>query len=248
MIKEFEFEGKTIEDAINAGVEKLGIERENANYDIVSTPKSGFLGIGSKPAVVKFNVEVEDEAVSETPKVKEVKKETKKEIKKETKEEIKSSVVSDDTVSAAVDFLKNVLEKMSVKVESFDTRTEDNEIFIDIKSSEKGFIIGRRGENLDALQYLTTLAANRNSSEHVKIALDIGGYRDERVKTLENLALRLASKAKKTHRNVSLEPMNAYERKVIHSALQNDKSITTFSVGEEPNRKIVISCKPKKDA
>lgn len=246
MIKEYEFEGKTIEEAINAGVEKLGIERENANYDIVSTPKSGFLGFGSKPAVVKFSVEQPDEVVADKPE--EVKKEIKKEIKNEVKTEKKPSSVSENSVAAAVDFLKNTLEKMSVSVEDLETRTEGNEILINIKSSEKGFIIGRRGENLDALQYLTTLAVNRGSSEHVKIALDIGGYRDERVKTLENLALRLAAKAKKTRRNVSLEPMNAYERKVIHSALQNDKTITTYSVGEEPNRKIVISCKPKKDA
>ena len=243
MIKDYEFEGKTIEDAINTGVEKLGVERENANYTIVSTPKSGFLGFGSKPAVVKFSIEQPDEVSVAEPE-----KSTKKEIKSAIKEEMKDSEISDKTISAAVDFIKNVLEKMSVSVEDFETTTEGEEIFINIKSSEKGFIIGRRGENLDALQYLTTLAVNRNSGEHVKIALDIGGYRDERVKTLENLALRLAAKAKKTRRNVSLEPMNAYERKVIHSALQNDKSITTYSVGEEPNRKIVISCKPKKDA
>ena len=129
----------------------------------------------------------------------------------------------------------------------FETHIENNEIFLNIVSEDRGFIIGRRGETLDALQYLTMLAVNRNSNEHYKITLDIGSYRAERVKTLENLAFRLAAKAKKTRRNVSLEPMNAYERKIIHSALQSDKSITTYSVGDEPNRKIVISCKPKKE-
>ena len=244
MIKEYEFEGKTTEEAINTGCEKLGIERENADFNVVSLPKSGFLGFGSKPAVVKFSVEQPDEVKAD--KIKEVKKENKKEVRKD-KSDNKSSTVSEKSVAMAVDFLKNVLEKMAVSVEDLETRTEGNEIFINIKSTEKGFIIGRRGENLDALQYLTTLAVNKGGNEHAKIALDIGGYRDERVKTLENLALRLAAKAKKTKRNVSLEPMNAYERKVIHSALQDDKSITTCSVGEEPNRKIVISCKPKKD-
>lgn len=237
MIKEFEFEGKTIEEAINTGVENLGIERENASYEVISTPKSGFLGFGAKPAVVKFCIEVNDNEIEE-----------KKEPVKEKTTVKKCQDVSENNISAAVDFMKTTLEKMSVEVEGFETRTEDNEIFINIKSEEKGFIIGRRGENLDALQYLATLAVNKNSDSHVKVSLDIGGYREERIKTLENLALRLAAKAKKTRRNVSLEPMNAYERKIIHSALQNDKSITTYSVGEEPNRKIVISCKPKRDA
>lgn len=247
MIKEYNFEGKTIEDAINAGVEQLGIERENANYEVVSTPKSGFLGFGSKPAVVKFKVE-EKESVKEAKPAREPKKEASVEVKREVKAERKACEISENDVKAAVDFVRSVLEKMNVSVSDLETKTVENEIFIDIKSEEKGFVIGRRGENLDALQYLTTLAVNKNSDSHVKISLDIGGYRDERVKTLENLALRLAMKAKKTRRNVSLEPMNAYERKVIHSALQNDKSITTYSVGEEPNRKIVISCKPRKDA
>ena len=106
-----------------------------------------------------------------------------------------------------------------------------------------GAVIGRRGETLDALQYLTTLAVNRSSEEYFKVSLDTENYRSEREKTLVSLANRLAAKAKRTKRNVSLEPMNAYERKIIHSALQDDKEVSTFSVGDEPNRKIIISPK-----
>ena len=245
MLKKLEFEGKTVEDAINKGVESLGVEREDIEFEIVQREHKGILGIGSKPAII--SITIDDGQPEEAPApVKEEKKPEKKEApKKEKKEE---AVPADMTkgVKAAQDFLNGVFSKMGVKA-LFETHIEKNEIFLNIVSEDKGFIIGRRGETLDALQYLTMLAVNRGSSDHYKITLDIGSYREERVKTLENLAHRLAAKAKKTRRNVSLEPMNAYERKIIHSALQNDKSITTYSVGDEPNRKIVISCKPRKD-
>lgn len=246
MLKRYEFEGKTVEDAINNGVASLGVEREDIEFEIVQREHKGILGIGSKPAIIAISV---DDGQPEEAPVVEEKKPEKKEIKKKEVEKKEAEPVPADMTKgadAAKDFLNGVFSKMGVKA-LFETHIEKNEIFLNIVSEDKGFIIGRRGETLDALQYLTMLSVNRGSSEHYKITLDIGSYREERVKTLENLAHRLAAKAKKTRRNVSLEPMNAYERKIIHSALQNDKSITTYSVGDEPNRKIVISCKPKKD-
>lgn len=242
MLKRLEFEGKTVEDAINNGVASLGVEREDIDFEIVQREHKGILGIGSKPAIIAISVDDGE------PEVKAAPAEEKKPEKKENKEAEAVTPAADMAkgTEAACDFLKGVFSKMGIK-SLFETHIEKNEIFINIVSEEKGFIIGRRGETLDALQYLTMLAVNRGKNEHYKITLDIGSYREERVKTLENLAHRLAAKAKKTRRNVSLEPMNAYERKIIHSALQNDKSITTYSVGDEPNRKIVISCKPKKE-
>lgn len=242
MLKRLEFEGKTVEDAINNGVASLGVEREDIEFEIVQREHKGILGIGSKPAIIAISVDDGE------PEVKAAPSEEKKPEKKESKnaEEVTPAADMAKGTEEACDFLKGVFSKMGIKA-LFETHIEKNEIFINIVSEEKGFIIGRRGETLDALQYLTMLAVNRGKNEHYKITLDIGSYREERVKTLENLAHRLAAKAKKTRRNVSLEPMNAYERKIIHSALQNDKSITTYSVGDEPNRKVVISCKPKKE-
>lgn len=236
MIKRLEFEGKTVEDAINNGIESLGVERENVDFEIVQREHKGILGIGSKPAIIAIMIESDEPEIKEEP-VKVEKKAVK------AKEVIPSS---NDVSDKATAFLKEILSKMGIEA-SFETRVEKNEVFVNISADHKEYVIGRRGETLDALQYLTMLAVNRGSGEHNKITLDIGNYRAERVETLENLARRLAAKAKKTRRNVSLEPMNAYERKIIHSALQNDKSVSTYSIGDEPNRKIVISCKPRKE-
>ncbi len=161
---------------------------------------------------------------------------------------VKVSVIEDDEIKAggigaqAEQFLQNIFEKMGLPVE-IATTVEENEIKVEMTGDEMGAVIGRRGETLDALQYLTTLAVNRSSEEYFKVSLDTENYRSEREKTLVSLANRLAAKAKRTKRNVSLEPMNSYERKIIHSALQDDKEVSTFSVGDEPNRKIIISPK-----
>lgn len=239
MIKRLEFEGKTVEDAIENGVASLGVEREDIEFEIVQREHKGILGIGSKPAIIAIMVESD-----EPEEVKEEK--PMKAEKRNAKQEKKESKVSSDAENQATAFLGSVLSKMGID-SSFETKVEKNEIFINITADHKEYVIGRRGETLDALQYLTMLAVNKESGEHHKITLDIANYRAERVETLENLARRLAIKAKKTRRNVSLEPMNAYERKIIHSALQNDKSVSTYSVGDEPNRKIVISCRPRKE-
>ncbi len=240
MTKVLEFEGKTVEDAINAGVASLGVDREEINFEIIEREHKGIFGIGSKPAKIAITIECEDE-VEAAPEVKEKKPATEKKAEKEIPSE-----KLDECKKKACEFLTGIFSKMGVQA-MYETRVDKGELLINIVSDDKGFVIGRRGETLDALQYLTSLAVNKGSNDHCKITLDIGNYREERVRTLESLARRLAAKAKKTRRNVSLEPMNAYERKIIHSALQNDKSVTTYSVGDEPNRKIVISCKPKKE-
>ena len=179
MLKKLEFEGKTVEDAINKGVESLGVEREDIEFEIVQREHKGILGIGSKPAIIAITIDDGQPEEAPAP-VKEEKKPEKKEApKKEKKEE---AVPADMTkgVKAAQDFLNGVFSKMGVKA-LFETHIEKNEIFLNIVSEDKGFIIGRRGETLDALQYLTMLAVNRGSSDHYKITLDIGSYREERV-------------------------------------------------------------------
>lgn len=223
MRRQIEQEGKTVEEAMKLGLEAIGLSEAEVTVEIIEREKSGFLGIGSKPAKVKLTaLEEQDEPAAEVP--------------------AEKPVENSEAGKKAKEFLSNVFEKMNLEVK-IEYTTGEKEIRINLSGDEMGAVIGRRGETLDALQYLTTLAVNKSSEDYYKISLDTENYRSEREKTLQNLALRLAEKAKRNRRNVSLEPMNAYERKIIHSALQDDDMIQTYSVGEEPNRKIIISPK-----
>lgn len=144
----------------------------------------------------------------------------------------------------AKEFLTNVLKEMNVKTEikiKFDTVSNILDIYLE--GNDMGVVIGKRGQTLDALQYLLSLVVNKRTDEYIKIKLDTENYRERRKETLENLARNIAIKVKKTRKPVSLEPMNPYERRIIHSALQNDKSIQTYSEGEEPYRKVIIDNK-----
>jgi len=140
-------------------------------------------------------------------------------------------------------FLKSVFEAMNIQVE-MSLQENEREVVINLRGPEMGVLIGRRGETMEALQYLVNLSANKNQEVRKKIIIDIEGYRSRREETLQKLALKLADKAKQRGRNVVLEPMNSQERRIIHTALQGRDDIYTFSEGEEPYRKIVIS--PKK--
>lgn len=223
MRRQIEQEGKTVEEAMKLGLEAIGLSEAEVTVEIIEREKSGFLGIGSKPAKVKLTaLEEQDEPTAEVP--------------------AEKSAENSEAGKKAKEFLSSVFKKMNLEV-NIEYTTGEKEIRMNLSGDEMGAVIGRRGETLDALQYLTTLAVNKSSDDYHKISLDTENYRSEREKTLQNLALRLAEKAKKNRRNVSLEPMNAYERKIIHSALQDDDMIQTYSVGEEPNRKIIISPK-----
>lgn len=148
----------------------------------------------------------------------------------------------------AAEFLNKVFEAMDITAGlQIELDEEENVMNIDMSGSEMGILIGKRGITLDSLQYLVSLVVNRNTENYVKIKLDTENYRERRRETLENLAHNLAHKVKRTHRPVSLEPMNPYERRVIHSALQKDKYVETHSEGDEPYRKVVITLKPGVD-
>jgi spoIIIJ-associated protein len=140
-------------------------------------------------------------------------------------------------------FLSDVLNAMGIEVEIEVLNNESNTLDINLKGSEMGVLIGKRGQTLDSLQYLTSLAVNKHSEEYIKVKLDTENYRKRRKETLENLARNIAFKVKRTKRPVTLEPMNPFERRVIHSALQNDRYVNTHSEGEEPYRHIVITPK-----
>jgi len=150
--------------------------------------------------------------------------------------------LKDDSVEKAVDFLYDIFEKMHIAVHISVEENEDT-ITLNIEGKDGGIIIGRRGETLDALQYLVSLVVNKDRETYKRIILDIENYRDKRRETLVNLANRLAEKVISSRKSIALEPMNPYERRIIHSALQDNKRVRTYSVGDEPNRRVVISLK-----
>lgn len=142
------------------------------------------------------------------------------------------------------EFLEKVFDAMNLTVEILIEKEEESNIInVELKGDDMGVLIGKRGQTLDSLQYLTNLAVNKNAESYVKVKIDTEDYRKRRKETLENLAKNIAYKVKRTKRPVSLEPMNPFERRVIHSALQNDKFVTTHSEGEEPYRHVVVTLK-----
>ena len=143
----------------------------------------------------------------------------------------------------AKEFLSGLFEKMNESNIKIDTQLTDDVLKIELSGDDMGIVIGKRGETLDALQHLTSLAVNRGDESFAKVSLDTENYRKKRVEALESLAHKLAEKVKRTRRNTTLEPMNAYERRIIHSALQDDEYVTTYSVGQGINRKVVIALK-----
>ena len=149
-----------------------------------------------------------------------------------------------DTVDNIREFLENVFSAMNMEVTIDIKKAEDDKVYeVELSGKEMGLLIGKRGQTLDSLQYLTNLAVNKHSDGYIKVKLDTEDYRQRRKDTLENLAKNIAYKVKRTKRPVSLEPMNPFERRVIHSALQNDKYVTTYSEGEEPFRHVVVTLK-----
>jgi len=148
----------------------------------------------------------------------------------------------DTAADKAEEFLTDIFDKMGVKA-GMEITEEDDSLFIKVKGKDIGIIIGRRGETLDSLQYLTSLVVNKSEKRYVRVVLDVENYRQKREETLVKLANRLANRVVKYKKSVTLEPMNPYERRIIHSTLQDHSKVETYSVGEEPNRKVVITLK-----
>ena len=202
-----EFSAKTVNDAIIEACQKFTVASDKLEVEVVEEGSSGFLGIGSKPAVIRAKV--------------------------------KSSITD-----IAKDFLDDVFRAMSMVVVS-DIKYDKDEKTMDIELSgdEMGVLIGKRGQTLDSLQYLVSLVVNKDMDDYIRVKVDTENYRQRRKETLENLAKNISFKVKRTKRAVSLEPMNPYERRIIHSALQNDRYVTTHSEGNEPYRHVVVTIK-----
>lgn len=202
-----EVSAKTVGDAITDALVRLGVTSDQLEYEVVNEGSTGFLGFGSKPAVIKAR-------------------------KKYSPEE------------NVREFLTNVFDAMHLDVEIASKYDEENGLIdVEFKGNEMGVLIGKRGQTLDSLQYLTNLAVNKQTDHYVKVKLDTEDYRKRRKDTLENLAKNISYKVKRTKRPVALEPMNPFERRVIHSALQNDRFVSTHSEGEEPYRHVVVTLK-----
>lgn len=238
-----EFSAKTVDDAITAACQDFFVTSDKLDYEVLEEGSSGFLGIGAKPALIKARVKEDKEIVKES--VKEPVKEVLKEEKKFVKETAKvSNVDTREVEEAAKKFLGEVFDAMEMEV-IVDAKYDDAEkaLDVDMRGEEIGILIGKRGQTLDSLQYLVSLVVNRGQADYIRVKLDTENYRQRRKETLENLAKNIAYKVKRTKRPVSLEPMNPYERRIIHSALQNDRYVTTHSEGEEPFRRVVVSLK-----
>lgn len=234
-----EFSAKTVDDAITAACQDFFVTSDKLDYEVLEEGSSGFLGIGAKPALIKARVKEDKEIVKES--VKEPVKEEKKFVKETAKV---SNVDAREVEEAAKKFLGEVFDAMEMEV-IVDARYDDAEkaLDVDMRGEEIGILIGKRGQTLDSLQYLVSLVVNRGQADYIRVKLDTENYRQRRKETLENLAKNIAYKVKRTKRPVSLEPMNPYERRIIHSALQNDRYVTTHSEGEEPFRRVVVSLK-----
>ena len=238
-----EFSGKTVDDAITEACQNFTVTSDRLDYEIIDKGSSGFLGIGFKNAVIKARVK--DENSSSDTKIKEAVSEKKAVENKDDKKEVDIKADVNKTVKAESDndpkeFLDKVFNAMGMNV-NIKVEQIGNDMDIELSGDEMGVLIGKRGQTLDSLQYLTSLVVNKGSNEYIRVKVDTENYRKRRKDTLENLAKNLAYKVKRTKRPVTLEPMNPYERRVIHSTLQNDKYVSTHSEGDEPFRRVVIT-------
>ena len=220
MIREAIAKGETVEIAFANACRELGVETTEAEFEILELPQKKTFGLfGGAPARVRAYIE-EPDPVPEKPE----------------KEER-------DPAQEAAAYLKSVLGEMGLPEATVEIRPVEAGAELVLGGDDIGFIIGHRGETLDALQYLASLVANHADGSYFRITLDVGNYREKRKETLESLGKKMAARAVKTGRNSSLEPMNPYERRIIHSAVQTVEGATSKSVGEDPYRKVVISSK-----
>ena len=295
-MNEITVSAKTLDDAITEASIQLGVASDQMEYDVIEKGSAGFLGIGSRQAVIRARIKksVTEEIKAEEIKPEEIKKEFKKEFKKdrkdfgghkerkeykeykkdskkdfkkepkkefvkenktetvsavtaaapvqEEKKELHVAVVTEETQKICEKFLQEVLQAMGMgEVNIVSSIDEEGALAIEMNGENMGILIGKRGQTLDSLQYLTNRVANKSQDGYVRVKLDTEDYRKRIKQTLENLAKNIAYKVKRSRKPISLEPMNPYERRIIHSALQADDRVSTHSEGEEPYRRVVVT-------
>lgn len=310
------YTAKTVDEAITKACLEFGVTSDRLDYDVVQEPASGFLGIGSKPAIIKARPRTEEELKKEQKAIEEEEKKDQESVVIKALESSERTVLTSDVIEQraaaaaaktggkeeeegsyrdqrshgrrdhdhryerrnryereevshepsrpkpervivekseekvdemkqkATDFLNSVFQAMNLTVTlEADYNQQEGALNLTFDGEEMGILIGKRGQTLDSLQYLTSLVVNKGKSDYTRVKLDTEDYRSRRSETLNNLARNIAFKVKKTHRPVALEPMNPYERRVIHSALQRNPFVETYSEGEEPYRHVVVAPK-----
>ena len=261
-MRTIEATGKTIEDAVRSGLVRLGLMEEEVTIEVLAEPKSGFLGFGSKPAKVRltekarknapiYDIEEEERKAAppaeskaaEAAPAEDVTAETPKEPVEEPAavevEPAEETFTAEEAAAKAKAFLQDVLRNMGIEV-MIEKMIKSDKIILHLHGKNLGILIGKHGQTLDALQYLTNLTTNQGEETRHFIMLDVENYRQRREETLKQLAVRLAGRAKRSGEKVVLEPMNGYERKIIHVALQNEAHVRTESEGQDPYRHVVI--------
>ena len=261
--------GKTEEEAIRKALQQLQMDRDDVSVEILERAKSGFLGIGSSPARVRVTYGQEEPEAPAAPVQPEKKPEKKPEPRPQPKpqqpkpqkaeapkaapkapEAPKAAetpaapaqeLCQDDNARRITEFLTGLLEHMDSPAQVKVTETEKGRYSVVLECQKLGQLIGRRGETLDAIQQLTNYAVNSGREKRIRVHVDAENYRAKREQSLESLARKVAGKVTKYRRSVTLEPMNAYERHVIHAALQDVPGVNTYSIGTEPNRRVVVS-------
>lgn len=227
MLESIISEGKTTNEAIANGLKKLNVSKNEVEIKVLdNTEKRSFFSILT-PRVVKVELKIKE----------------KRENNGNTKKDDKIIENIEDRKIILEKFLKQFIETLPNNEISYKINIVNNEILVEFIGDYAGKLIGYRGENLNSLQIILSSIVNKNYEDRVKVLLDIEGYREKREKTLEDLAVKISKTVMKTGKSITLEPMSAYERKIIHSKLQENNKIETHSIGEEPNRRIVISKK-----
>lgn len=235
-MKFIEKSAKTIDDAVQLALNELEVSSDDVEVEVLEQPSKGIFGlIGTKQAKVKVTIKEKEPVVKRVEEIKEITH------KKPTN---RGTEIPEEDIEKAKTFLREVLNGMDIKAE-IRIKNSNGNLLINLSGPKMGIIIGRRGQTLDSLQYLVSLVVNKNKGKegYVKVILDTEDYRKKREETLIRLANRLAHKVLSNGKRIELEPMNPYERRIIHSALQSYSEITTYSEGDEPYRKVVISHK-----
>ena len=262
-MQEITVTAKTYDEAVTNALLQLQTTSDNVRIEVLETGSEGIFGLGAKPYVIKVSLPQEEDLMAEAAAAEaEEAAETAEEIETEAEDTPAAPVAVQETeepadetepekaeelIAKAEKFLRDIFANMKMQVEirsEFDKK--ENQMDVILSGDDMGVLIGKRGQTLDSIQYLTSLVVNKGEGKYCRVKLDTENYRERRQEKLEELARNIAHKVAKSRRAQSLEPMNPYERRIIHSALQNDPYVTTVSEGEEPYRHVVVMLKKNK--
>lgn len=245
MLRKIEKSAKNINEALALAAEELGVTPEELSYEVTREVGKGLMKllVGTEVDIVAWVTKEAEAEEAKKPKKEAKKEEPKKEAQEERKpkHEVRNDfVIPKESVDDAKMFLGEMLKKIGFDAK-LSVRLDGNTIYIDVSGDKMGLLIGKRGDTLDAVQYLTSLYVNKGKGQYIKVTVDTENYRAKREETLVRLAKGLQRRVVKEKKDITLEPMSPNERRIIHATLQHDKRITTYSVGEEPNRRLVVA-------